>query len=156
MISALYVTGWCEINFLCYADRSVPSPNHLSQDQAGGAGAGLRPGPGFRDSARVQFRRRDRGEAHRGWRHSTRQGHESAASRATQHAGAAGQPMVQVVACIAGRGFKVRREDMQKLLRSTLGKVFTLQNTQQLVAHTHRARERNSGSPASASTRPGQ
>lgn len=31
-----------------------------------------------------------------------------------------------VIACIAGRGFKVRREDMRRLLRATDGKVFTL------------------------------
>ena len=52
---------------------------------------------------------------------------------------AAGRPRFEVVACIAGRGFKVRREDMRKLLRSTRGKVFTLRNMQQLVAHTRLA-----------------
>jgi hypothetical protein len=31
-----------------------------------------------------------------------------------------------VIACIAGRGFKVRREDMRRLLQATDGKVFTL------------------------------
>jgi hypothetical protein len=36
-------------------------------------------------------------------------------------------PHFEVVACIAGRGFKVRREDMRKLLLATRGKVFTLQ-----------------------------
>jgi hypothetical protein len=45
-------------------------------------------------------------------------------------------PRFEVVACIAGRGFKVRREDMKKLLLATRGKVFTLQNLPQLVAHT--------------------
>ena len=54
-----------------------------------------------------------------------------------------GQPMGQrrfeVVACIAGRGFGVRREDMKKLLLSTRGKVFTLQNMNQLVDHTRLA-----------------
>lgn len=40
----------------------------------------------------------------------------------------------QVIACIAGRGFKVRREDMKKLLLATRGKVFTLQNLDRLVA----------------------
>ncbi len=48
----------------------------------------------------------------------------------------AGQPKFEVVACIAGRGFKVRREDMKKLLIATCGKVFTLQNLQQLVEST--------------------
>ena len=46
------------------------------------------------------------------------------------------QPAFQVVACIAGRGFGVRREDMRKLLLATRGKVFTLQNMKQLVEHT--------------------
>lgn len=48
----------------------------------------------------------------------------------------ADQPKFEVVACIAGRGFKVRREDMKKLLVATRGKVFTLQNLQQLVEST--------------------
>lgn len=42
-------------------------------------------------------------------------------------------PKYEVVACIAGRGFGVRREDMKKLLLLTRGKVFTLQNIPQLV-----------------------
>ena len=46
------------------------------------------------------------------------------------------QPKFEVVACIAGRGFGVRREDMKKLLLATRGKVFTLQNMQQLIDHT--------------------
>lgn len=46
------------------------------------------------------------------------------------------QPKFEVVACIAGRGFGVRREDMKKLLISTRGKVFTLQNMNQLVKNT--------------------
>ena len=36
------------------------------------------------------------------------------------------RPAFEVVACIAGRGFGVRREDMRKLLIATRGKVFTL------------------------------
>ena len=40
----------------------------------------------------------------------------------------ADQPKFEVVACIAGRGFRVRREDMKKLLLATRGKVFTLAN----------------------------
>ena len=47
-----------------------------------------------------------------------------------------GDPKFQVVACIAGRGFGVRREDMKKLIVSTRGKVFTLKNMNQLVDHT--------------------
>ena len=50
-----------------------------------------------------------------------------------------GQPRFEVVACIAGRGFGVRREDMKKLLVATRGKVFTLQNINHLVAHTRLA-----------------
>lgn len=42
-------------------------------------------------------------------------------------------PRFEVIACIAGRGFKVRREDMKKLLMSTRGKVFTLENLNKLV-----------------------
>ena len=42
-------------------------------------------------------------------------------------------PRFEVIACIAGRGFKVRREDMIKLLLATRGKVFTLGNLNRLV-----------------------
>ena len=45
-------------------------------------------------------------------------------------------PRFEVIACIAGRGFGVRREDMKKLLIATRGKVFALQNMRQLVEHT--------------------
>jgi len=45
-------------------------------------------------------------------------------------------PKFEVVACIAGRGFGVRREDMKKLLLATRGKVFTLRTLDSLVAHT--------------------
>jgi len=41
-----------------------------------------------------------------------------------------------VIACIAGRGFKVRREDMRRLLQATDGKVFTLSSMHLLIAHT--------------------
>ncbi len=41
-----------------------------------------------------------------------------------------------VVACIAGRGFKVRRNDMRRLLQATDGKVFTLETIEHLVDHT--------------------
>ena len=53
------------------------------------------------------------------------------------------QPRFEVVACIAGRGFSVRREDMKKLLLSTRGKVFTLQNMSQLIEHTRLAEFRS-------------
>jgi hypothetical protein len=48
-------------------------------------------------------------------------------------------PKFEVIACIAGRGFKVRREDMKKLLLATQGKVFTLQDTLCLVDYTRLA-----------------
>lgn len=41
-----------------------------------------------------------------------------------------------VIACIAGRGFKVRREDMRRLLQATDGKVFTLTTMHLLIEHT--------------------
>jgi hypothetical protein len=47
-----------------------------------------------------------------------------------------GKPKYEVIACIAGRGFGVRREDMKKMLLATRGKVFTLQNLDKLVACT--------------------
>jgi hypothetical protein len=45
-----------------------------------------------------------------------------------------------VIACIAGRGFKVRREDMRRLLQATDGKVFTL-STMHLLIEESRIRE---------------
>jgi hypothetical protein len=47
-----------------------------------------------------------------------------------------GQPDFQVIACIDGRGFGVRREDMRKLLEATQGKVFTLKTLDHLVENT--------------------
>jgi hypothetical protein len=41
-----------------------------------------------------------------------------------------------VIACIAGRGFKVRREDMRRLLQATDGKVFTLTTMHLLIEHS--------------------
>ncbi len=48
----------------------------------------------------------------------------------------AGKPGFQVVACIDGRGFGVRREDMRQLLARTKGKVFTLANLDDLIRCT--------------------
>lgn len=48
----------------------------------------------------------------------------------------AGQPKYEVVACIAGRGFGVRRNDMKKLILSTKGKVFTPKTLDRLVENT--------------------
>lgn len=42
----------------------------------------------------------------------------------------------EVIACIGGRGFKVRREDMKKMLLATQGKVFTTKTMTHLVPHT--------------------
>lgn len=42
----------------------------------------------------------------------------------------------QLIACIGGRGFKVRREDMRKLLVATQGKVFTARTLDKLVANS--------------------
>jgi hypothetical protein len=43
-------------------------------------------------------------------------------------------PKFEVIACIGGRGFGVRKEDMRKLLHATRGKVFTLNMLDRLVA----------------------
>ena len=42
-------------------------------------------------------------------------------------------PRFEVVACIGGRGFGVRREDMRKMLLATRGKVFTLKTLDRLI-----------------------
>lgn len=48
-----------------------------------------------------------------------------------------GQQKYQVIACIAGRGFGVRREDMKKMLLATRGKVFTLKTLGSLIVHSN-------------------
>jgi len=48
-----------------------------------------------------------------------------------------GQPKFEVIACIDGRGFGVRREDVRKLLLATRGKVFTFKTLDRLVECTH-------------------
>lgn len=55
-----------------------------------------------------------------------------------------GQRRFEVVACIAGRGFAVRRRDMEKLILATQGKVFTLENLDRLVECTGLSRYRSS------------
>ena len=42
-------------------------------------------------------------------------------------------PRYEVIACIGGRGFGVRREDMKKMILATRGKVFTLKTLDNLV-----------------------
>ena len=49
---------------------------------------------------------------------------------------ASGQPPFEVIACIGGRGFGVRREDMRKMLLATRGKVFTLKTLGYLIEFT--------------------
>jgi hypothetical protein len=50
-----------------------------------------------------------------------------------------------VIACIAGRGFKVRREDMRRLLQATDGKVFTLSTMHLLIDQTRIQEYRSRG-----------
>jgi hypothetical protein len=45
-------------------------------------------------------------------------------------------PRYEVIACIGGRGFGVRREDMRKMILATRGKVFTLKTLDLLIEHT--------------------
>lgn len=47
--------------------------------------------------------------------------------------GSKATPKFEVIACIDGRGFGVRREDMRKMLVATRGKVFTLRSLDRLV-----------------------
>ena len=49
---------------------------------------------------------------------------------------AEGRPYYEVVACIDGRGFRERREDMRQLLLRLNGKVFTMSTLDQLVIHS--------------------
>jgi len=46
------------------------------------------------------------------------------------------RPSFELIACIDGRGFGVRRQDMRNLLRATRGKVFTLSNLDALIPNT--------------------
>ncbi len=46
------------------------------------------------------------------------------------------KPKYELVACIGGRGFGVRREDMRRLLFATDGKVFTAKTLEHLVSCT--------------------
>jgi hypothetical protein len=47
-----------------------------------------------------------------------------------------GESKFEVIACIGGRGFGVRREDMKKMLIATQGKVFTAKTLAQMVPNT--------------------
>ena len=46
------------------------------------------------------------------------------------------QPKFEVIACIGGRGFGVRREDMKKLIIATGGKVFTAKTLGDIADYT--------------------
>lgn len=46
------------------------------------------------------------------------------------------KPKFEVIACIGGRGFGIRREDMRKMLLATRGKVFTFKTLSYLVSKT--------------------
>jgi len=46
------------------------------------------------------------------------------------------QPKFEVVACIGGRGFGVRREDMKKMILAARGKVFTLKTLDKMIEFT--------------------
>ena len=50
--------------------------------------------------------------------------------------GQGGEPRFEVVACIGGRGFGVRRSDMAKIILATRGKVFTLRTLRMMVENT--------------------
>jgi hypothetical protein len=47
-----------------------------------------------------------------------------------------GQPRFELIACIGGRGFGVRREDMRKLLLATRGKVYTPMTLSRMIDTT--------------------
>lgn len=66
----------------------------------------------------------------------TRIQHLATLSRNRIEAGGQG---FQVVACIDGRGFAIRRGDMKKMIRATKGKVFTLATLDRLVECTNLA-----------------
>jgi hypothetical protein len=50
--------------------------------------------------------------------------------------GPKGKPKYEVIACIGGRGFSVRKEDMKKMILATRGKVFTAKTLNRLVECT--------------------
>lgn len=49
---------------------------------------------------------------------------------------AEGKPSYELIACIDGRGFTVRRQDMRDLMKATRGKIFTLNTLSDLIPHT--------------------
>ena len=79
-----------------------------------------------------------------GWTQSIHAEWHSAADRKSDRPGPTSNDSWQwrtdkdydVIACIAGRGFKVRRGDMRRLLQATDGKVFTLMSMHLLIEET--------------------
>jgi hypothetical protein len=61
-----------------------------------------------------------------------------------------GKYRFEVVACIGGRGFGIRREDMKNLLKDTRGKVFTLKSLDRLIDATALRRFRTRTAPSVA------
>lgn len=57
------------------------------------------------------------------------------ASQRDEHV-SSGRPAYEVVACIDGRGFRQRREDMRQMLQILSGKVFTAATLDRLLIHT--------------------
>jgi hypothetical protein len=57
----------------------------------------------------------------------------------------AGKDGYEVIACLAGRGFGVRREDMRQMILHTGGKIFTPQTLDHLVNYSALARFRTKG-----------
>ncbi|HUS70394.1 MAG TPA: hypothetical protein VM075_06440 [Anaerolineae bacterium] len=47
-----------------------------------------------------------------------------------------GSPSYEVIACVDGRGFGIRREDVKKLLLATRGKLFALRTVEHIVSTT--------------------
>jgi hypothetical protein len=47
-----------------------------------------------------------------------------------------GQPAFQLIACVDGRGFGVRKQDCRDLLRATRGKLFTANTLEDLIEFT--------------------
>jgi hypothetical protein len=59
---------------------------------------------------------------------------------------AANQPSFEVIACIDGRGFKVRRQDMRDMILACEGKVFTLATLPELIDNSRLGEFRPKGS----------
>ena len=111
--------------------------NHVSEDQASRTCAWFRAGTGLLRSNRALA-----GGDHRGRDHRRRRHGKDKVSRVLNlvtmrdNRERAGQATFELIACVDGRGFRVRREDMRKILLATRGKVFTLATLDRLIEHT--------------------